>query len=258
MRRFFIVFFSILTAALCITAVSPAAFAQINFSVDPEQPLSNSEVTLKVEDCPVAQKVRFAILNKNTALIDTRLFATEIRETPLADYKKVATVKVPWLLNAGTYHAWVTCPFSQYVKEVRFADAFTVTEASLFGEKTYPTQPPAPKPPCGVFLAGGGCGIAVTGIGLINTSGAGILYSMFVIFLSLSGGILLLTIIYSGYMLMFSRGNPEQIQKGKEVLTSAIIGFLFIVFSYVIFGVLTVDILRLPGFSNSMINIIFP
>lgn len=118
-----------------------------------------------------------------------------------------------------------------------------------FGGATYPTQPEPPAPFCST-MEDGKCIKTNTAIGEINTDGMDILYSIFVVILSLSGGILALTIMYAGYQIMASRGNPEQIQKGRELLTSAIIGFLFILFSYVILGVITTDVLRLPGFST--------
>lgn len=124
--------------------------------------------------------------------------------------------------------------------------AFTITEDGSQGA-VFPTLPDPPEPPCGNFVEGK-CIEVETPLGKIKTDGAGILYTLFVLILSLSGGILVITIMYAGYQLMMSRGNPEQIQKARELLTSAIIGFLFILFSYVILGVLTDDILNLPGF----------
>jgi hypothetical protein len=41
--------------------------------------------------------------------------------------------------------------------------------------------------------------------------------------------------------------NPEKIQVAKDNLTSAIVGFLFVVFSLVILQVIGYDILRIPG-----------
>ena len=45
---------------------------------------------------------------------------------------------------------------------------------------------------------------------------------------------LVVLVIYAGYMLISSRGEPEKIKEGKEVLTNAIIGFFIVVLSLVI------------------------
>lgn len=142
---------------------------------------------------------------------------------------------------AGDYVVKISCggiTSSEY--------AFTITEDGSQGA-VFPTLPPPPEPPCGQMV-NGKCLNIDTPIGNISTDGIGIIYNLFTIILSLSGGILVLIIIYAGYLLMMSRGNPEQIQKAREILVAAIVGFLFIIFSYVIFGTLTDDILNLPGF----------
>jgi hypothetical protein len=45
---------------------------------------------------------------------------------------------------------------------------------------------------------------------------------------------LIVLVVYAGYMLIASRGEPEKIKEGKEVLTNAIIGFFIVVLSVVI------------------------
>lgn len=90
-----------------------------------------------------------------------------------------------------------------------------------------------------------------TGLGIpLSTDPVGFVKSIFGIILSLSGGIALLLIIFSGYKLMLSQGNPEKAQEAKETLTAAIVGLLFIIFSLVILQVIGVDILRIPGFDR--------
>lgn len=87
-----------------------------------------------------------------------------------------------------------------------------------------------------------------TAIGPINTDPAGFVKSIFGIILGLAGGIALLLIIFSGYRLMTSQGNPEKVQGAKETLTSAIVGLLFIIFSLIILQIIGVEILKIPGF----------
>jgi hypothetical protein len=66
--------------------------------------------------------------------------------------------------------------------------------------------------------------------------------------LGIGGGIAFLFIIYSGFMITTSAGNPERVQAGKELLTAAIAGLMLIIFSVFLLDIIGVRILRLPGF----------
>lgn len=66
--------------------------------------------------------------------------------------------------------------------------------------------------------------------------------------IGLAGILALLCIIYSAFSLETSRGNPEKIKKAQEMLTSCIIGLMFIIFSVFILRVIGVNILKIPGF----------
>ncbi|MBN1168699.1 hypothetical protein JXA63_02295 [Candidatus Woesebacteria bacterium] len=61
----------------------------------------------------------------------------------------------------------------------------------------------------------------------------------------IAGGIALLMIIYSGYLYMTSQGNPQKIQSAKELITAAIGGLLFLIFSATILRTVYENILRL-------------
>lgn len=66
------------------------------------------------------------------------------------------------------------------------------------------------------------------------------------------GGIAFLLILYAGFMLMTSTGNPERIKAGQELLTSAISGLILLIFSVFILKFIGIDILGLCkfGFGN--------
>ena len=49
-----------------------------------------------------------------------------------------------------------------------------------------------------------------------------------------AGLCLVVLVVYSGYMLISSQGNPDKLREGKEVLTNAIIGFFIVILSVVI------------------------
>ncbi|MDO8269967.1 MAG: pilin [Candidatus Levybacteria bacterium] len=88
-----------------------------------------------------------------------------------------------------------------------------------------------------------------TAIGPIQLTPVGFITRLFSIVLAIAGLGALLLIIFSGYRLMISRGNPEIIKGARETLTSAIVGLFFIIFSLVILSVIAGDILKIPGFS---------
>lgn len=63
----------------------------------------------------------------------------------------------------------------------------------------------------------------------------------------IGGGIAFILLVVSGFMIMTGSGNPEKVQAGKELTTSAIMGLIMIIFSVFILKVIGVDILKLPG-----------
>lgn len=54
------------------------------------------------------------------------------------------------------------------------------------------------------------------------------------IFTGVVGSFCLLMFIYGGLTLLTSRGNPEQVQKGKQIFTWAIIGMIVIFTAYMV------------------------
>jgi len=65
--------------------------------------------------------------------------------------------------------------------------------------------------------------------------------------IGIGGGIAFLLIVFAGFQIMTSAGNPERLQAGRELLTSAIAGLILLVFSVFILRIIGVDILKLPG-----------
>ena len=66
--------------------------------------------------------------------------------------------------------------------------------------------------------------------------------------LGIIGGIATLSIIYGGYLILTSQGNPTQLSKGKSYILYAIVGLLLAIFGFVFVKVLAGDILQIPGF----------
>ena len=95
-----------------------------------------------------------------------------------------------------------------------------------------------------------GCSHIKTVFGFVSTSADDFTRWLLGFVLSISGGIVILIIIISGYRLMTSAGDPEKIKNARDQLTAAIVGLLFIIFSLVILELITRDILGLPGFGS--------
>lgn len=112
-----------------------------------------------------------------------------------------------------------------------------------------PRLPAPPSPPCadGAFQ-NGKCTAIPTALGDLSTNPEGFIKSLFAALLSISGGIALLLIMKSGYVIMTANGKPEAIQSGRDQLVAAIVGLIFLIFSFVILQVIGVDVLRIPGF----------
>ncbi len=68
--------------------------------------------------------------------------------------------------------------------------------------------------------------------------------------IGIAGGIATLLIIFSGMLIILSTGDPKRLQTGKEILTSAIVGLLMIIFSIFLLQLIGVQILKIPGFGT--------
>jgi hypothetical protein len=108
--------------------------------------------------------------------------------------------------------------------------------------------PRAYADPC-VRTENGHC-VVSTAIGEISTDPPEFIKKIFTVVLGLAGGIALIMIIIAGYKFMTSAGNPEALKGATEQLTSAIVGLLFIILSFVILQIIGVDILKIPGFTK--------
>lgn len=91
---------------------------------------------------------------------------------------------------------------------------------------------------------------AMTEIGCLSTDPIQFVSSFYGIGLGLIGGVSLLFIIVGGYNILTSRGNPEQVNVGKNYIFYSILGLLLAIFGYLFIEIFLVDILHLPGFSH--------
>jgi len=61
--------------------------------------------------------------------------------------------------------------------------------------------------------------------------------------IGVGGGIAFLLIIYGGFIVMTSTGNPERLKAGQELLTSAISGLILLIFSVFVLNFIGIKIL---------------
>lgn len=72
------------------------------------------------------------------------------------------------------------------------------------------------------------------------TSLDGLVNRIVPLFIVISGSILLIMLIYGGFQMLTSAGNPEQAQQGQKRITTALIGFLLLISAYWIIQILEV------------------
>ncbi|MBI3984888.1 MAG: hypothetical protein HY344_02985 [Candidatus Levybacteria bacterium] len=111
-------------------------------------------------------------------------------------------------------------------------------------------EPPQPlKTPCEKNLSGGTTGQCYgifSGLGVrLPTDPLMLISKLLEVILGVAGGIVIILIIRAGYKLMFSQGNPEKVQEARDELTSAIVGLMFIVFSFVLLQFIANDLLQI-------------
>lgn len=88
-----------------------------------------------------------------------------------------------------------------------------------------------------------------TELGCIPNDPIGFVAKFYGIGLGIIGGVAVLFIIYGGYVILSSRGDPQNLNRGKSYITYAIIGLLLAIFGFVFVQIIAVDVLKIPGFS---------
>lgn len=88
-----------------------------------------------------------------------------------------------------------------------------------------------------------------TAIGCVPVTLDGFVGAILPFAIGIAGGIAFLLILFGALQIMTSAGNPEKLNAGRELVTSAIVGLLLIIFSVFILQLIGVQILRIPGFT---------
>lgn len=63
----------------------------------------------------------------------------------------------------------------------------------------------------------------------------------------MGGGIAFLIMLWGGFQIITSSGDPQKLNAGKDTLVSAAVGLLFIIFSVFLLRIIGIEILALPG-----------
>lgn len=98
-------------------------------------------------------------------------------------------------------------------------------------------------------LGGGGCsGEEIdTAIGCIPIDTQDMVAFILRWAIAFAGGVAFILIIIASFQIMTSQGDPKRLQAGKELLSSAIMGLILLIFSAFILRVIGVNILNIPG-----------
>lgn len=135
----------------------------------------------------------------------------------------------------------------RYVSEIALQD-----EADTQYRRELCNQiPEAPRREKCVACQARGSGAIWTAVGCIPANATAIVQNVVKVGLGIAGGVALLMILAAGFMFSTSQGDPKRTGEARELITSAVIGLLFIIFSITILQFIGVTVFRLPGFGTT-------
>lgn len=89
-----------------------------------------------------------------------------------------------------------------------------------------------------------------TAVGCIKRDPESILQRFIKVGLGISGGVALLTFLAAGFIFSTSQGDPKAYGKAKEMMTAAIVGIIFVIFSVTMLQFIGYEIFKIPGFGG--------
>ncbi len=101
-------------------------------------------------------------------------------------------------------------------------------------------MPASPDVPVGIWTA----------VGCIKNDPQNIVTVVIKVGMGVAGGVALLMILAASFTLSTSQGDAKKTAEGKEMITSAIIGLIFIIMAVTVLEFIGVKIFRLPGFGE--------
>lgn len=88
-----------------------------------------------------------------------------------------------------------------------------------------------------------------TGLGSICPDPTGLVTFVLNLALGTAGGVAMLLLIYGGFKVLTSSGDPKAVMEGRDTITSAIAGLLLILFSVALLKIIGFNILGIPFFA---------
>jgi len=89
-----------------------------------------------------------------------------------------------------------------------------------------------------------------TALGCIKVgSGNDLITSVLRLATGVGGGLALALILYGVFIVTTSAGSPDKLKAGSEIITSAVIGLIFILLSIFLVNLIGINILGIPGLS---------
>ncbi len=179
----------------------------------------------------------------NITIVETQVPGTSIPNQPF----EIATIKFtavnPDNLNQSdiTIIDEETQMVNDSTQEVVFSTGYTTINAprSSTGGRLMATNQGADTSNCPTIE-----GYIDTAIGCIPYGNPQALAAFFLTWgLGIAGGIALILIVYSSFLISTSQGDPHRLQVGKELLTAAFMGLIMLVFSAFILRMIGVDFL---------------
>ncbi len=90
-----------------------------------------------------------------------------------------------------------------------------------------------------------------TAVGCVRTAGAGLTRDLVRLMMGAVGGVAIMSILAGAFFLSISRGDSSKVKEAKELITAAVSGLFFIIFSIFILQFVGVSILQIPGLGGS-------
>jgi hypothetical protein len=84
-----------------------------------------------------------------------------------------------------------------------------------------------------------------TALGCIPTDPQKLIIVLLPWAIGLGGGIAFLFMLYAAFLILTSTGDPEKLKNGQEILTNAIIGLLFVIFSTFLLRIIGIPIMEI-------------
>lgn len=138
------------------------------------------------------------------------------------------------------------CVPDSWTCQQEFPDATGCIDSKCGSSCKKPTSPTDNSRFCnGVDETGG----INTAIGCIKVgSGNELVNTILRLALGVGGGLALALILYGTFIVTTSAGMPDKLKAGGEIITSAIIGLIFILLSIFLVNLIGINILGIPGF----------